>query len=138
MMDNKVKEALEVLGFSKEDCAKINVKEVVKSFFKLAKELHPDKHSNDKDKEEFTLKFQAVNSAYQVILEYLQNPENDDTDFNNSKNDESDDVTKFTRDNFKNFNFPKENIGSFTIIVQNEMANNWEEVLEKVYGAGMM
>ena len=52
---------------------------------------------------------------------------------NNTKENE-DNVTKFTRDNFSNFNFPKQNDGSFTVFVQNELADAWEEALEKKYG----
>ena len=48
--------------------------------------------------------------------------------------DSEDNIAKFTKDNFSNFNFPKQNDGSFTVFVQNELADQWEEALEKKYG----
>ena len=50
------------------------------------------------------------------------------------KHEVVEDVDKFTKDNFKNFNFPKENKGSFTVEIENRLADNWQECLEKKYG----
>ena len=35
---------------------------------------------------------------------------------------------------FQKFNFPKENNHSFTVLIENQLADAWEEQLAEVYG----
>ena len=44
------------------------------------------------------------------------------------------DDERFMNDNFENCNFPHENDGSFTVIIQHIHADSWQECLEKEYG----
>ena len=39
------------------------------------------------------------------------------------------------KDNFKNFYFPTQNSQCFTVIIQKELANHWEEALSDEHGA---
>ena len=91
-MAENVKQSFNILGFSEEDINKISEKDVVKSFFKLAKELHPDRHHNDKDKSDFTLKFQALNNAYQVVLDHLQSNDTVKANDSNDTEEKDDDI----------------------------------------------
>ena len=40
------------------------------------------------------------------------------------------DLNKFAKDNFEAFNFPKENDGSFTVLVEDRLADIWEACFE--------
>ena len=122
-MNQQIQKAFEVLGFAAADYERVAEKDVVRAFFKLAKDFHPDKHPDEKDKTTFTEQFQRINNAYQTVLAYLQELVPDDPlldDDDEDVNVNTDEVGTFTRDNFKNFNFPKQNDGSFTVFVQND------------------
>ena len=43
-------------------------------------------------------------------------------------------VERFTMDNFKSFNFPHKNRGSFTVDIENRLADSWQDCLEKKFG----
>ena len=50
-------------------------------------------------------------------------------------NDETlSDEAKLAKESFDKFNFPKENKGSFTVRVEDKLAEVWQECLEIVYG----
>ena len=132
-MNQQIHEAMETLELSSDN--KLTEKAVTKAFFRLAKLLHPDKHPDDKMK--YTLQFQQINSAYQAILEYLNKLPNDTEESNGDGEegtDDNDETGRFIRENFKKFNFPKQNEDSFTVIIEDHMADKWEEDIEKVYG----
>ena len=53
------------------------------------------------------------------------------------ENKESDDLSddeRFTKENFSKFNFPTQNSQSFTVIIQKELANHWEEAWSETQG----
>ena len=105
-----LKEELKTLRLDERELNELTIREVIVSYRKLAKEVHPDRNGPENIAEK-TAAFQKLNNAYESVLKYLisreNSRENEDTNFNDSKAEEHDDV-KFTKDNFHNFNFPKE------------------------------
>jgi molecular chaperone DnaJ len=59
-MPNKQKDYYKILGVGKD----ASDDEIKRAYRKLAQELHPDKHSGDKDKED---SFKLINEAYEVL-----------------------------------------------------------------------
>ena len=116
------------LGFSQEGIESATIRDVIMSFRKLASKLHPDKAG-----ENSTAAFQAMMNLYQRVLKYLIDKVQKDAANSKDEEKEEDIGAKFTTDNFSNFNFPKENEGSFTVFVQDELADQWEEALENKY-----
>ena len=41
---------------------------------------------------------------------------------------------RFFRENFEKFNFPFANNGSFTVTIENDLANTWQECMEEELG----
>ena len=120
----------------------ITVREVIIAYRKKALKVHPDKLDHQASAEEranATAEFQELNSSYQNILSLVIDrlkQKNDDGNGVDQKN-EDDDVTvdeRFMKDNFEHCNFPHENDGSFTVIIQHHQADSWQECLEEVYG----
>ena len=134
MASEELKNAFSYLGIGEDRIESASVREVIVAFRKLAKKMHPDKVGLEKvDKDKATAAFQILSKNYQLALTYIVDRIKSKGDTTNHKEYDNDDV-RFTKDNFKNFNFPKENEGSFTVFVQNELANHWEEALENKYG----
>ena len=94
------------------------MRKVRTAFFKLALVRHPDKNGGP------TAAFQELLNAYNRTLKHIAE---------NLFNDNLSDEEEFVKDFFKKFNFPKENVQSFTILIQNEMADFWEDVLSENY-----
>ena len=99
----------------------VTIRDIINAYRKKAKIIHPDKAGSD-----FTAEFQDFNNAYERALKYLVNKtENDDNTC---------DEEKFTVDNFEKFNFPKKNTDSFTILVENELADLWQDSFKNLFG----
>ena len=47
---------------------------------------------------------------------------------------ETDDEEKFFRENFEKFNFPFANKGSFTVAIEDHLANTWQKCMEEILG----
>ena len=43
-------------------------------------------------------------------------------------------TVKFAKENFDFFNFPKKNTDSFTVAVENHLADMWQECFERLFG----
>ena len=100
-------------------------------FYKKAKIIHPDKAGP-----EFTAEFQDFKNAYERALRYLVDKKKaEDAKATDADLDMREDDEKFTQDNFDLFNFPKKNTDSFTIQVENQLADLWQECFEKLFGA---
>ena len=84
--------------------------------------LHPDKPG-----QESTAAFQELKNSYDKVCAHFE--EKGDIP------DPSDDQEVFFRDNFENFNFPYENKGSFTVLIQDALADTWQECLQILLGA---
>ena len=118
---NEIVESLRYLKINKniEDVTKT---EINKAFKVLAKELHPDKSGDVNTKSAF----QEVRTAYERLIEFLAS---------NVESDESSDVEDlFFVQNFNKFNFPCENKGSFTILIEDHLADTWQNCLVKIFG----
>ena len=106
----------------------ITIREVIKAFYKKAQRIHPDETGP-----EYTEEFQDFKNAYERALRYLveknkaEESKSDDMDIR-------DDDEKFTQDNFDLFNFPRKNTDSFTLQVENQLADLWQECFEKLFG----
>ena len=119
-------EDLTTLGLDGCNPDELTMREVIRAYRKTAMKVDPVK-ADEKDKEKFTKEFQKLESAYRNVLSYLHNKVDEETYKMN-------DIEKFTMDNFKKINFPQVNKGSFTVIVEDAMADRWEECIEKLYG----
>ena len=128
MISETVKKDFLLFGFVEQTIHSIKVRDVIIAYRKLAMKVHPDRAG-----QEYTAEFQELGNAYQRCLQYLIDVMNDDTNIPKDDDSSDDDEVKFTKDNFRNFNLPKENDGSFTVFVQNDLANQWEEELENKY-----
>ena len=122
MTSEDMRKHLDVLEI-REEITGVTVKYVNAKFRKLAKVLHPDKAS-DKS----TAAFQKLLRSCEILREYLKKNENED----NSKTDMvPEDDFQFFEDNFEKFNFPFENHGSFTVIIEDYLADTWQDCMEK-------
>ena len=129
-----VKDALSVLGIESDKLEQITAKDARIAYHRRALEVHPDKADPDKpeQKAEFNAAFQALGNAYERILKYIvEKLQSQKTDIIESTNDE----TIFTKEKFGKFNFPFENNGSFTVHVEDKLAEAWQESFENVYGS---
>ena len=126
MMKKELMDDFLSLGFDLEQIPSATVKESMVAFRKLAKQYHPDKAGVNS-----TAAFQTLLNSYRNVLEYLIDKVKDDPQAAASDHNADDDKgASFTKDNYSNFMFPKENEGSFTVLVQDEKANQWEMALE--------
>ena len=79
----------------------------------------------------FTAAFQELGNCYQRVLKYIiDRLQSHDEDLIEPMNDEA----VFTKEHFDKFNFPFENRGSFTVGVEDNLAELWQDCLEKTYG----
>ena len=120
----ETKSLLEVLGI-RDDISNITLSEVNTAFRELAKVTHPDKVGDDS-----TSKFQALLNAYEKIKGYFKDNDNIDTD--------TDDEEVFFRENFEKFNFPFANKGSFTVAIEDHLANTWQDCMVNILGEPKM
>ena len=107
-----------ILGLSdlSEEALTVNI--VKRAFLKLAIVKHPDKAGGS------TAAFQELLDSYERTLDHINV---------NQKKANLDDDEQFVKDLFNKFNFPRENDHSFTIIIENHLAEIWEEELSEIY-----
>ena len=118
MYDESLTQHLEILGISNIAVKDLTVHNVKIAFCKLALIKHPDKAGGS------TVAFQELIHSYNSILNHLAQ---------NLCDDGLDKDEQFLKDLFTNFNFPKENDMSFTIHIENQLADKWESVLTNMY-----
>ena len=111
------------------DITKVSVKDVNKAFRKLAKVTHPDKVGDEK-----TSVFQALLYAYDNLKDYFKEKQgiSDEDIF------ETDEEEDFFRKNFEKFNFPFANQGSFTVNIEDHLADTWQKCMEDILGEPMV
>ena len=112
----------------------LTVEKAKKAYRKRAAVIHPDKAdpADLKQVAEFTAAFQDLGNSYQRILKYIiEKLKNQSEETDEPLNEE--DI--FAKENFDKFNFPFENTGSFTVLVEDNLADVWQECFECVYGA---
>ena len=96
-----MKNDFEILGIHEDMFLTLTMREVISALKKLALKVHPDKAGP-----EFTEEFQNLKVAYERVLHYVH--EKPEGDFDIVVVGQSYEET-FVRENFNNFNFPKEN-----------------------------
>ena len=129
-MDSEIiSELLSVLEIVS-DVSDVTLSDIKKAFRRLALLLHPDK-SGDDDAAEKTAKFQKLRSAYEKLNTYFsESPNPSDNPETVDENVEDD----FMKDNFDKFNFPYENSGSFTVKIEEYLADTWQEHITVMLG----
>ena len=119
----EIREYLAVLEI-KEEISEVTKRKVNDSFRRLAKVLHPDKSRDDAT----TAEFQKLRYSFKKLIEYFK-----DKGDAEDKNEEQDD-DKFLVENFHKFNFPYENKGSFTVFIENSLAQVWQDCITSKLG----
>ena len=117
MSSDRLQDDLLILEINDVPLKDLNIQLVKTAFYKRALVRHPDKGGSKEG-------FQELQDSYQNILQYLL----EHLDNENLNSDEH-----FLKDLFEKFNFPQENNQSFTIRVENELADIWEETLSVLY-----
>ena len=106
------KNLLAILEISK-DINDVTIKDINVAFRKLALKLHPDKAGDEK-----TAAFQKLRNAHQLLTQYILEQK--------TSGEVDDEEEKFFKENFQNFNFPCENQGSFTVYIEDFLAETWQ------------
>ena len=119
---NKHLSVLEII----DDIETVFIRDVDIAFRKLALVKHPDKAGGD-----FKEEFQELLCSYRTLLTYFKEKNIEDDDL--AVDDTDDD--KFFKDYFERFNFPFENKGSFTVSIEDLLADTWQECIEHILGA---
>ena len=117
-----VQNALDVLGLSIDEMDSLTAEEVKCAYHKAAKKTHPDKAdpTNLEEVARYTAAFQEVGNSYQRILIFIVQRFSANHDERNKEYSCDGDI--FMRENFDKFNFPAENKGSFTVRVEDKLA----------------
>ena len=132
-MNQQLLKDCSTLGIEPEDIETYQIRDVILKYRKKAREVHPDMFANasEDEKRVKTEQFQELNNAYERTLKHILEIQAGKPD---GENDDDDDGERFTKDNFGQFNFPKENSGSFTVIIQHRDADIWQKCLVEEYG----
>ena len=134
MMDyQSIKEECEIIGISFENIENIKVRDVIHAYRKRAIKVHPDKVPENL-KEKAKSDFQILNHSYEKLLKFFVEKTKEDRKNEVVETGEVSEEELFMEENFKNFNFPTENDGSFTVNIQHSQADAWQESLERIYG----
>ena len=115
----KIKNALKVLGF--ENLTVIpKMKDIRKQWIKLSLIHHPDKPTGD------TKSFQELLSAYETVSDEAKKMEYDKSDIEE----------KIARKMYDEFQFMsvRENLQTYTFVIEKDFINSWESVLSMNYG----
>ena len=127
---DQFKDDLKVLEIDEAKKATVTIREVIKAYIKKAFRVHPDTSGY-----ESTADFQALSNAYERTLKHLVDQhkakESDENDVEESADNEEE---TFIKENLDRFNFPKKNADSFTVVVENILADTWQECFENLFG----
>ena len=124
MNSQELKQLLEKLEIT-EDISELSIREINAAFRKQVKKSHPDKVGLEK-----TAECQDLIAAYKKLKDYFKEKDN----LKEEDIYENDDEEQFFRDNFQRFNFPCENNGSFTVEIEDSLADTWQECLKTLLG----
>ena len=109
-----------------EDISAITLRDATIAFQKLAMVLHPDKAGK-----ESTAAFQELRDAYERTRNHFREKTNVNDDLIIVETDEN---QRFFDDNFEKFNFPHENKGSFTVYIEDYLADTWQDCITDILG----
>ena len=127
---DQFKDDIKVLEIDEANSDIVTIREVIKAYRKKAFRVHPDTSGY-----ESTADFQDLSNAYERALKYLVDRHKEsNSEENNVAENEQDDEERFIKENFDRFNFPKKNTDSFTVVVENSLADTWQECFEKLFG----
>ena len=132
-MTEELRKDLATLGVHDDEAESLTVEQAKAAYRKAALLTHPDKADPACPKQvaDFAAAFQELGSCYEIVLKHI----NDKLQAQDDSFEPSTDAALFAKDNFNQFNFPFENNGSFTVLVEDNLAEIWQECLEIVYGA---
>ena len=137
-LSDEVKKDLANLRIDTDSLDNLTVQMVKIAYYRAAMIVHPDKADRDNPKqvEEFTAAFQELLNGYHRVLQYMieNMEENDEDNLETMKDVPMSDEDLFAKESFEKFNFSQENKGSFTVRVEDKLAEVWQECLEIVYG----
>ena len=109
-----------------EDIGAITLRDATIAFQKLALVLHPDKAGK-----ESTAAFQELRNAYEKTRNHFREKTNLSDDLIIVETDEN---QRFFDDNLEKFNFPHENKGSFTVNIEDYLADTWQDCITEILG----
>ena len=121
MLSKELLEDFKRIGIEDTAVDEYTVHDAAIAYRRTAKVIYPDKVGSDATADEIataTAALQALGKAYKSVINYLVDQ------IKQSKNEVVEDVERFTRDNF---NFPHENNGSFTVEIENSLADTWQD-----------
>ena len=131
-MSEELRKDFATLGVHDVEVESLTVEQAKAAYRKAALITHPDKADPAFPKQvaDFTAAFQELGNCYERVLKHIvEKLQAQDDNF-----EPSTDAALFAKDNFNKFNFPFENKGSFTVQVEDVLADIWQECLEIVYG----
>ena len=115
----EISDYLKELRIEATNLEKIELKDISSAFKKLALILHPDKAGENSKND-----FQKLRAAYEKLYDHFIESEASNSPM---KND-------FFNDNFKHFNFPFENRGSFTVKIEDALSTIWNDCISQSLG----
>ena len=108
-----------------------SAEEIKKSFFKLSKKWHPDKHQDENDKITATQKFKEINEAKEILLDAEKRGLYDQIgmDIFENGNSNQDDFNPFEQMFSQNFPFGMGNMGNRN---RQQQQQEHEDIIEKL------
>ena len=119
-MDLILKDALATLGFDESISNLPQMKDVRKKWLRLSLLLHPDKETGDKGK------FQKLLNSFKLVCDRIAGKEYD-------LSDAEEDIARKMYEQFQ-FTSVKENLQTYTFLIDKTMIEIWENVLRSNYG----
>ena len=128
-MSEELMKDLSTLRLDAHNLNSLTVKHARVAYHKAALLVHPDKADpeNLEQVAEFTAAFKELGNSYQRVLKHIIDKLQSQSDVSvKPMNDEA----VFAKEHFDKFNFPFENQGSFTVRVEDNLAEVWQDVLQ--------
>ena len=117
LSEKELIECFNTLEILNSDGNQLTLKQATKAFQRLALLTHPDKSGK-----ESAVQFLKVREAYEKIRAHFTDSEVKEIEPN------------FFQDNFHAFSFPHENKGSFTVKIEDELADIWNKCITLMLG----
>ena len=136
-MNTQICQDLKILRIEDRNIEELSIRDIISSYRKLVKKLHPDTSGYDSKED-----FQELGNAYERMLKVVvDKTQKKEEEYEKRRSEESEEMSfnedyeeKFVKENFHNFNFPTEKEGSFVVKVENEHAESWDKCFQNLYG----
>ena len=126
MSNDELSEYLSILDIKVgDDLEAVTLRDATVAFQKLALIVHPDKAGPASK-----AAFQRVRNAYEKIRDHFKQKNVNRDEIITADNANQ----RFFDDNFQAFNFPYENKGSFTVKIEDALADTWQECITQLLG----